>query len=329
MTYRISEFQLSRSIVASIHANKQAVGKAGEEVSSGVKVELPGETTSPGVLADLREQLRRAKGFESRISNGRGYLDFQENVLNTVSNVMLRARELASQGANETFSSEERLKIAEEVFAIRDNIVELANSQYHGRYIYGNADDDDPPFDPTTYTQPTSGAASVRYAFDAEAGTTIARQINITDTLDITLTTSGDTIFSTIIGSLESLGRALSGYTTTLSAGVPTGAGTALTLPDQYTVQTTEIANALNLISTAITTRLEPERANLAARQTKLDAATSIIENIADSTEAAIRDIQGADSVQAATELSQAQSALEASYTVSSRILNLTILDYL
>jgi flagellin-like hook-associated protein FlgL len=159
--------------------------------------------------------------------------------------LLVRAKEIAQQGANEALSPSARAFLAEEVFQIRDQVVGLANSSYQGRYVYGGADDDDPPFDAGIYNEPITGPASIKYDFDAEIGTSQERSIKLTDDVSITINTPGDRVFGTTIEALERLGRSLSGYATTPDSGITDGGGVGYVFPADYKIQTADIKKAI------------------------------------------------------------------------------------
>ena len=332
MTTRISQNQLSRTILTDILDNRERLNKYSNEISSGLKVIEPGDSKFSGTISQYRETLSRLEGHLGRVSAVTSYISFQDNVVTQVNDLLIRAKELATQAANETYSAENRAQVAKEVFAIRDQIVDLANSKYQGKYVYGGTDDDDPPYDAAAYDMPASGSASERYVYDdtsVDPGGALTRTVNLTDDISIVVNTPGNQIFDNAIQALERLGRALEGYSTNPASGAPDGTGAAYNLPDETALQTRAISDAINLIDTARESDIMPERVSLGARLRRLESAESLIGLTRTDAEEVLNNLQSADLADAATNLQQAQTALEASYTVSARILNLSILDYL
>lgn len=330
MTSRISNKQIQESTLSYITKNRVETNKLQQQVSTGLKVQKPGDDPgAAGAISLLQLQVGRNIEHSKRIENVRSLMSFQEDVISQANNVLVRAKEIATQGANETYSAEVRAQLAEEVFQLRDQMVSLGNSQYQGRYIYGGLDDDDPPYDAATYTEPSSGSAASRYIFDSEDGTSTGKTIGISDNLTITATTPGSQIFDEGIYALETLGRALAGYSTTLSGTQPTGAGTAYVFPDEYDQQTADIQSSIDALDTARTSYVSPEQAKLAGRLARLDSAKSLLDTTNLSATEVLNKLQNADVFDAVSRLSQAQNALEASLAISARILNTSVLDYL
>lgn len=329
MTSRVSENQNQRRLVQSILDNKRRVEKYGEEVATGVRVQEPGDSNYAGSISQYQQTLARIEQYKASTSSAKSYLQFQDDVMSSTADVMIRLKEVATQAANETNGAVPRSQMANEVWQIRDQLVSLANSTYQGRFIYGGADDDDPPFDAATYTTPASGSASQRYLFDAELGTSTLRTVEVADGVRVTLNASGRDLFATAIESAERLGRALQGYSTTPAVGTPDGGGVAYTFPNDAALQTDAIQGAIDLMNTARNTQIIPERNRLGGEMKRIETGESLLELTKQTTEEVLSRFQGADEADSATKLSLAQSALEASYTVTSRALKLSILDYL
>jgi flagellar hook-associated protein 3 FlgL len=259
-------------------------------------------------------------------------LNYQDEVLQQASDLITRSREIAEQMANETNSVEARQIVASEVWALRDQMVKLGNSVYQGRYVYGGADDDDPPFDVdlTTYTSFGTPSSQQRYAFDNfDPPPTITnppqRLVVVDDVTSIRVSSTGDAVFSRAIAALESLGRALEGYRTD----TVTPDYTALTFPADYGLQTQAIRESLDDLEVARSGDIDLERSSVAGRLHQLDMTKSVLAFGKEAAKTQLATLRDADTAEAATELSLAQTALQASYTVTSRMLSLTILDYI
>lgn len=335
---RIAQGQLARQLLFAVQNNYNDVGRASRQVSTGYKVEKPGDSDVAGTIQNFRNSLQKVDSYQQGIGLTRSALSFQEGIVTQVSDMMERAKELATQGANETVDAATRKQMATEIYQMREQLVVLANSKYQDRYIYGQSDDDDPPFDqaaPAGYTEPATGDSSIRYVFDGEPGTDVAKNVNITGDISVRTSTSGQSVFANAIGALETLGRALDGYDTTLAAsagsplGLPTGGGTAYTLPDQKSAQTAQIQASIDMIDYALKSNLTPERTDLGARQNRLDVAQAVLDSTKQTATDGLNGLQNADSATAISQFQQAQYSLQAAMQVTSKVLNMSILDYL
>jgi flagellar hook-associated protein 3 FlgL len=326
---RVTESQLARNNLLHISQNREAVAKYSNEVDTGFKVTKPSDSDQSGIVAQYQGALQRIDSYRNRTAAVKSFLGFQEEALSQVSDLINRAKEIAAQAGNETNGVTARAQLSEEAFQIRDHLVQIANSKYQGKYVWGGADDDDPPYDAATYTTPASGAAAQRWVFDAESGTNVTRAVNVTEDLSITTNTPANGVFDNAVFALERLGRALAGYETLPASGTPTGAGSAYTFPAQFSAQTAAIRDSMDLLETARATNIEPERVSIAARQRRLDTAESLLTLTKSNAEQVLDKLQNADIIESASFLQQAQTTLQAALSVSARVLNQSIVDLL
>jgi flagellar hook-associated protein 3 FlgL len=292
---RISEIQAQRQLVAKTVENKRRVGKFANQVASGVKAALPSDTVDGGTIARYKQTLDKIDSYTTTIQRTKSLMTFQDDVLSQANDLLVRAKEIAQQGANESVNAVARTHLAEEVYQIRDHMVSLANSTYQGRFVFGGTDDDDPPYDETTFTTPASGEASRRFVFDGELGTATARTLAVTDDLTISITTPADEVFGTAIEALQRLGRALGGFTTTPASGAPDGGGAAYSFPADYKTQSADILNSINLLNQARDTDILPERVSVGGRLRRLETGESLLALTKNSALEVLSRIQDAD----------------------------------
>lgn len=326
---RISENQIVATVLQGIVNNRERVAKYSEEISTGLKVAKPSDSSLSGSIAKFRDSLIRIEGYKSRVGVVNSALTFQDNVLAEAEDILIRAKEIATQAANETNSDETRRHMAAEIFQLRNHLVSLGNSTYQGKYIFGGTRDGDPPFFQDDYDIPATGEANARWIHDGLSGRADNKTVNITDNLSIEINSNGDALFSNGIDALERLGRALEGYTTNPAAGEPDGTGAAYVFPADFTVQTEAIRDTIILLDSARENDILEERIALGGKLRRLDTANSLLDLSKVNTEDLLDNLQNADTVASASSLAQAQTALQASFTVTSQLLNLSILDYI
>ena len=331
---RISSLQMLDTFIANMNKQRLDMEDVRNELSTGIKVSNPSDDPArAGTIEQLRNSLERLDRHKQRMAYATNLLDQQESVLQQARDIMTRAKELATQGANETVGTTLRSGMAVEVFQLRDALVNLANTKINGRYIYGNLDDDDPPVDQTTaYTVPAgTNVANTRYRFDNETGTGTTRSVQISDFTSMQVTTSAGTVFSNAIGSLERLGRALAGYRSTPEDGsaIPDGGGVAFNLPSETSAQTDAIRLSINLIDTAVTNNIENERISVGGRLARIQIEQDLLDTAKLETQKIRSEIQDSDVAAAASRLNSLESAFQGTLSVGARINNLSLLDFL
>jgi flagellar hook-associated protein 3 FlgL len=326
---RVSENQNVRQLVTNALENKRRLNDLSNQLTTGQRVNKPSDSVDAGSIARYQTLIGKVDSYGVAISQAKSFLEYQDGVVGQATEIIVRAKEIAQQAANETLSAESRAQLAEEVYQLRDQMASLANSTYQGRYVYGGTDDDDPPYDKVTYDEPATGPARDRYAFDGELGTAAGKSFKVTDEISVTLTTPAQEVFGSSIEGLERLSRSLAGFKTLpLPSGTPDGTGAAYVFPDEYHVQTEDIRGAIDLFNKARDTELIPERVSLGGRLRRLETGQALLDLTKNSAKEVLSRLQDADETEVAANLQQAQTALQASYSVTAKVLRMTILDY-
>jgi flagellar hook-associated protein 3 FlgL len=329
---RITESQMLRSTIDLLARSRDSVAKYSQEASSGIRVAKPGDDAgSSPAIADLRESVRRLDQHQVRGQSARAVLGLQESIMGQMNDLLVRAKEIATQGANETLGANARASLAAEVFQLRDAVVSLANTTYQGRYIYSGGADTTPAYSPNPigYTNAGTSQSSQRYEFTTATGATAERNVLIADGISVAVNTTGSEVFDSSIQALEKLGRALEGYDSTTTGGVPDGGGVAWSFPTDTSLQTQAILDSITLLDTARTTDVAEEQVSVAGRLARLENQTSIMDTLKFNLNEVLSNTQGADIFESATNLSNAQNSLQVSMAVSGQILKINLLDYL
>jgi flagellar hook-associated protein 3 FlgL len=334
MASRIATSSITDAFIRQLYRQRIDLQNVQNELTTGQKVTKPSDAPGvAGTVANFQLLEQRIEGHKNRISYATAFLSQQDQVLSSVQGIMLRAKEIATQAVNETYSAAQRAQISAEIFQLRDQLVSLANTTFQGKYIYGGADDDDPPFDATNYTEsPTvvTDPAYVRYVFDGEVGTDMTRSVEVSDDTSMIVNTAADTLFERAIAGLERLGRSMAGHRTTVDVnGIPTGLGVAYTQPADYTQQTIDIRGAMDFIQKSLEEDIIPEQTSIGARLNRLDTIGQVLDSLKYQSETHRSKIQDADIFESSSRFTQLQTALQALMQTGARVNNLSLLDFL
>lgn len=122
--------------------------KANEQVTSGRNLLNPEDDPTNYLSAfSLQRSVDDAKQYNRNGNNALVWLNNEDSVLSTVSDILSRAKdELAVEGANDSEDANSRKALAGEVKNIYEEMQDLANSKYMDRYIFGGYQTDDQPF---------------------------------------------------------------------------------------------------------------------------------------------------------------------------------------
>ena len=227
--------------------------------------------------------------YRRNATSARTRIDAEEAVLDQLTDLLSRAKELATQEGNSTSTATTRQAVASEIQQILGQIVQLGNTQVGSDYIFAGHQSGI-PFD----------------AAGAYSGDDGSRESEIGQGYRMSTTHTGRELLldSGVLGSLQGLLAELTTGTPATIRGTISGIDAAFT-----TVQT--------LLATT------------GARSRQLDSAMQNVDAIETSLMLARSDAQDASLEEATTRLVGAQTTIQAALLSASRVLNTTLTDYL
>ena len=145
---RITNSMITDTILTNLNYNLKRLNKFQEQMSSGKTVSRPSDDpVYVSRIMRLQSMVQEQERYQTTMEDAQGFIDNSETCLGTVSDILNRARELAIYGANGNLTAEDRLTFASEVDELINETLEVANSNYEGRYIFGGYQTAAPPFE--------------------------------------------------------------------------------------------------------------------------------------------------------------------------------------
>jgi flagellar hook-associated protein 3 FlgL len=295
MISRVTQNTLMRDFVTRVGNIQRDLATAEEVVSTQKKLNHPSDDPAGAAQASrINDQQADLQTLQTAVGFGTSVLSAQDTALQQADSLMTRAREIATQMSNSTMSPALRQSAAQEVAEIERSMIGLGNTSVAGRHVFGGLATGPDPFtslDSGSFdpNNPYTGPSAPFY-LRTGPGQTQTR-----------LTTPGDQVFNSSIKALDDL-------RTTLAAG---NAPTANLDPID-----------------AAATAMRNEDASVGGRLKNLDdRSQQITAEIAQAT-VNLGSIENADTAAAISNLSQIQTALQATFQ-SGKVLQTSILDYL
>lgn len=333
MTFRVTNIDVTRTFIDQIFTQREALEKARQQVSSGLAVSSPSDDPArAATIAEFQSTISRLEKHQQRIVSAKTNLETQESILSQTNDILVQAKELATQAASSTITPESRKQMADQIFQLRDTLVGLANTKYQGMYIYGGLDTSTPPYQTgNTYTNPAvpvTDSAHIRYVYNTNAGADGTRDVQISDSDSVQINTPGS-VFQNAISSLEVLGRALKGYSSTTTAGLPDGGGTAYVFPQDTGLQADAIVKSIDALDNARTNDIAVELTSVGSRLNRVSQADEIVSVVKTNTQEANSSIQDADIFEAASRLTNLETSLQGLLASGAKINSLSLLNYI
>jgi flagellar hook-associated protein 3 FlgL len=286
-------------LVADMQQSQAAVNTALQEVATGKRVEVPSD--DPAASADMVQNSIEAADvdqYTTNVSSTLSMIQSADSALSSVVSSLTQAVSLGTEGANGTTNATDQQAIAKQVQGILSSVVSLANTTYQGSYVFGGTANTTAP-----YTASSSSASG--YAYNGNNG---VNSVAVGDDMSVQVNVPGSQIFSNssgdVLGSLSSLVSALQSGNATAIDNATAAVSSALSNVSQQRVFYSNAESQLN----SQETYLQQETVSLTSQQNSL---------------------VGVDEAQAATELSQAETANNAAEAAAAKVLPDTLLNYL
>lgn len=263
------------------------------KASTGVDVAKASDNPSlvSSIIGDRREIMRGEQYIENCLQIQES-LSHAETYIDSVEELMTRAKEIAVAAANDSLSSADRSTYAEEVAQLQEELLDLANTQVDGKYIFSGYNDQTIPFagDPMAYT-----GTSDHQMIEISPGSTVAKNI------------TGDELFLApvdLFATLEDLADAIqSGDSALISS------------------QLTPLEEAAE--------QVRSQQGLLGNNSARLDDTVAMHESGLLLAQETLSRNQDMDLTEVLSEISKMELTLEATMQVTARVSSLSLMDYL
>ena len=291
---RITQTMMNRHSVDSLQTSLARLSRLQEQLSTGRVLNRPSDSPTDTTSAmRIRSTIADVKQYGRNASDGNGWLSMIDAALTSANDQVMRARDLALQGANEGVAGQTvRDSLAAEVDQIREGLITTANSDYLGRPVFGGVTAGPAAYDATGTYVGSPGAVNRTIA----EGTVVR--------VDVDGNTAFGSAGSSVFDHLSALATALrGGDQATISASIA-----ALDADrDRITTTQTEVGSRQNRVEAAIQ----------AASDGELRLSTSLSE------------VESADLPKVVVDLQMQQVAYQAALGATARVMQPSLLDFL
>lgn len=287
---RISNNLIQSRLLSDLQGNLSRIAQAQSQVSTGNRFERMSEDPLAGSQVMTADRgLRGLAQYRRNSAAARTRTDAEEAVLNQLTDLLTRAKELATQEGSSTSTPLTRSAVAAEVQGILDQTVHLGNTQVGSEYLFAGHQTAR-PFDPAGGYSGDDGVRQAEIGQDQRMTTNHTGRELLLD--------------SGVVSGLRSLLTELTSGTSGTVAGTITG-----------------IDGAFAEVQTMLATT--------GARARQIDSAMQNADAIDSSLTLARSAARDIPLEQASIQLASGQNALQAALLAASRILNTSLTDYL
>ncbi|MCK4858693.1 MAG: flagellar hook-associated protein FlgL, partial [candidate division Zixibacteria bacterium] len=135
--YRVTQSMLSNQVMFNLTRTPSRFFELQNMMSTNRRINKPSDDPI-GTIRDLsyRERLADITQFKANISMGRTWMLSIDSALGDANNAAAAAYEIAVEMANDTYDATARMAAANQAQSLGDQIIEAANIQVQGRYLF-------------------------------------------------------------------------------------------------------------------------------------------------------------------------------------------------
>ncbi len=184
MTFRSPISINNRQTLLDLSRTKERLAVTQRSISTGKRINEPmDDPTGSALILDFNTSIGANESYLKQIQSAASFLSGTETALDSVTNDLQRLIELGPQSLDASNGGIPRMHLAQEIDAIRSNLLTNANTQEQGKYLFAGS---------ATLTTPFSGPAAgpITYAGNSSV---IKMDISASSTVDTNL--AGDSVF--------------------------------------------------------------------------------------------------------------------------------------
>jgi flagellar hook-associated protein 3 FlgL len=288
---RITHSMIAATNLRNLATNQARLEQYSNQLTSGRRLTKPSDDPVAAASAlGYRTRLDELAQHLKNIDEAAAWLSTTDTALDSVGETLHRAIELATAGATDSLSADDRLAIKQEIDALVQHTLHLANTTYAGRSVFAGTRTTTPAY--TTGTPPTFAGDTSQIQREIGPGATIV--INVV----------GQATFDAVFTAMNNLSNAL---------GANDAVATGATITALQQAETQLLSDRAQ--TGARTNRLDAQRARLLDLQVGLSDLRSKAEDT--------------DYTQTLSNFATAETVYKAALQASARSLQPSLLDYL
>lgn len=304
---KVSTSQIFERATAQMAKQQVKVADMQTQLATGKQMVRPSDNPEQGALIQrLSTALDRQDVYAGNLNAISNRLEAEETALMSSENILQRVRELAVQANNGTLSADDRIIIATEVSALRDELVSLGNSKdISGNYVFAGAMTQTKPF-----VENVGGTVSYR-------GDQTRTMVAVSDQRQLQLNRPGNEAFASVVRETDGVSARVGFFTVIDDFTAALNSNDTASLQDSL-VEVSELTQNLALAIADVGSRmgiLDSQADTLADAKLRYQTLLSSAEDV--------------DYASAITQLTAEIMSLEAGQSSFAKISQLSLFDYI
>jgi flagellar hook-associated protein 3 FlgL len=299
---RVTQSMLTANSMRNLSSSYDRMGKLQDQLATGKKITRPSDDPVVAMKGMFyRSNLTGIEQYKRNLSELYLWMENSEAGIDQANQGLQRVRELTIQGKNDTLSPEDRQAVAREIEQIKQDLVNVADTQVAGRYIFHGTDVSKSPI----ADKAVNGDTAPQVAANLADGTIDNYQIEVSRGVSLKANVNPNNVFSQkLFDTIHNIQKAFeSGDMSSMD---------------------TELENLDN-----VTDQLSAERSELGARYNRLEMVEDRLMQQEITASRVLSDNEDADIERVITDLKTQESVHRAALGVGARIIQPTLMDFL
>lgn len=298
MASRITQSMLNTQLLRNLNNNLNRMDNLQNQLATGKRINKPSDDPV-GISFSMRyrSELSSNDQYQKNVDSVTSWLDYTDTTLNQAGSVLQRARELAVQGATGTNSDDSYKAMEIEVGQLFDQMINIGNSQFNGKYVFNGQLTDVKPFPDS---ENAMNASTDTGQISLEIGQGVRLAVNKTATEVFGQSGMSNNMFQVL---------------KSLQEGLAAG-------------DKDKISKALEGIDQRMSNFLEV-RADVGAKTNRIELAQNRLGDINLNLQTLQAKVEDADMAQVITNLKMDENVYQSSLSAGSKLIQPTLLDFL
>ncbi|WP_458121116.1 flagellar hook-associated protein FlgL [Paenibacillus sp. Z6-24] len=199
MAIRITSNMMSSQSLRNLNSNRATLDKLSDQASSGRKINKPSDDPVGTTYAlRYRAELAANDQYLSNTDEAKSWLDYSDTVMGQAGDVITRIKELAIQAGSGTTDSDGLKAVQSEITELKNQLVNIGNSQLNGKYVFNGQELDKPPYQLSstvpTYSDVVTDTGGVTYGISEG----VSIDVNVTGNEFFGSKADPDNVFATL-----------------------------------------------------------------------------------------------------------------------------------
>jgi flagellar hook-associated protein 3 FlgL len=296
-----------RSLQAQINQMGLRLENLRNVAASGKKLNRPSDDPAAiRPVLNTRTEIRATDRYLSTMGSALDKMQAVDGTLGHVENVLVRVKELAVNSINGSLSQRDQETLAQQVGAMRAELLDAANARIDGKYVFAGFAEDTKPFVANpTYDPADPASRPVLFQGDANA-----TELEIAPGETIQVALNGNTLFLGGAGGTD-LFNVLTRIEEAMRGNDPAGVSAQLDALEKGADQARR------------------QRGLMGNNAQRVETAMGHLEEVKIDLQQILSRYEDADIIETLTSLTQQETAFEAALNVTAKVSRLSILDYL